>query len=423
MLSTDIVISGIGIVSPIGIGLDAFADSLLAGRSGVKQIQLFDPSGLPVRSAAEITDFDPRRFVPNRKALKVMARDAQLGVAAAMLAWKNAGLETAGLDPDRVGVVLGADRICGALEDSEPTYRACMVDGRFDFDRWAPQGMPATFPLVFLKVLPNMIASHISIVLDARGPNNTIHQGDLSGLLAVIEGASLLERNLADVVLVGGASSQMNPFDWARFGVIGRLSKLADDGVGSPRPFDRDRDGEVRGEAAVLFVLEREAHARARGARIWAHLRGWGRCCVYQRPHFDKCLPALERAISQALKDARLQPREIGHVNAQGVATRVDDILESRAIQAALGDVPVTAPRSFFGNTGAAAGALELATTVVLGAQQLLPPTLHYEHPDPECPVNVVCQPQKTTSTLGVAVNWTEVGQAAALVVETNPSR
>ncbi len=144
---------------------------------------------------------------------------------------------------------------------------------------------------------------------------------------------------------------------------------------------------------------------------------------MYQRPHFDKCLPALERAISQALKDARLQPREIGHVNAQGVATRVDDILESRAIQAALGDVPVTAPRSFFGNTGAAAGALELATTVVLGAQQLLPPTLHYEHPDPECPVNVVCQPQKTTSNLGVAVNWTEVGQAAALVVETNPSR
>ncbi|MBC7352500.1 MAG: beta-ketoacyl-[acyl-carrier-protein] synthase family protein, partial [Thermogutta sp.] len=266
----------------------------------------------------------------------------------------------------------------------------------------------------------NMIASHISIVLDARGPNNTIHQGDLSGLLAVIEGASLLERDLADVVLVGGASSQMNPFDWARFGVIGRLSKLADDGVGSPRPFDRDRDGEVRGEAAVLFVLERENHARARGARIWAHLRGWGRCCLYQRSQLEDRLPALERAISQAVKDAGLQPREIGHLNAQGVATRVDDILESRAIQATLGDVPVTAPRSFFGNTGAAAGALELAATVVLGPQRLLPPTLHYEHRDPECPVNVVTQPEKTASTFSVAVNWTEVGQAAALVVETN---
>ncbi|MGB9687923.1 beta-ketoacyl-[acyl-carrier-protein] synthase family protein [Thermogutta sp.] len=421
MLSTDIVITGIGIVSPIGTGVEAFTESLLAGRSGVERIRLFDPSGLPVRSAAEIKDFDPRRFVPNRKALKVMARDAQLGVAAAMLAWKSGGLETAGLDPDRVGVVLGADRICGALEDSEPTYRACMVDGHFDFDRWAPMGMPATFPLVFLKVLPNMVASHISIVLDARGPNNTIHQGDLSGLLAVIEGASLLERNLADVVLVGGASSQMNPFDWARFGVIGRLSKLADDGVGSPRPFDRDRDGEVRGEAAVLFVLEREHHARARGARIWAHLRGWGRCCVYQRSHVDQRLPALEKAIRLALKDAELQPREIGHVNAQGVATRVDDILESRAIEAALGDIPVTAPRSFFGNTGAAAGALELAATIVLGPHQLLPPTLHYEHPDPECPVNVVSQPQKPSSNLNVAVNWTPVGQAAALVVETNP--
>jgi len=202
----EIVITGIGVVSPIGVGREAFAQSLLQQKSGVGPIVSFDASGLPVHSAAEVRDFDSRRFISNRKSVKVMARDSQLGVAASVLAWKDAGLDSAGVDPDRVAIVLGADRICGALEDSQPTYEACMVEGRFHFERWAPAGMPATFPLVFLKVLPNMIASHITIAFDAGGPNNTIHHGDISALLAIIEGASLLERGLADVVLVGGAS-------------------------------------------------------------------------------------------------------------------------------------------------------------------------------------------------------------------------
>lgn len=419
----DVVISGIGVVSPIGIGLEAFTQSLFQSRSGVDRITLFDPSGLPVKSAAEVKGFDPKRFVPNRKSLKVMARDSQLGVAAAILAWQNARLETAGVDPDRVAVILGADRICGALEDSEPTYRACLVDGRFDFDRWAPMGMPATFPLVFLKVLPNMIASHISIALDARGPNNTIHHGEVSSLLAIIEGASLLERNLADVVLVGGASSQMNPFDWARFGVIGRLSRGADNGVGSPRPFDRERDGEVRGEGAALLVLERLDHARARGATIWGHIRGWARPCVTSNGQNPGPVMALERALREAMVSARIGRAEIGHINAHGMGTLQDDVLESHALRNVLEDVPVTAPRSFFGNTGAACGALELAASLALAPQGLIPPTLHYEHPDPECPVNVVAQsPQKSTFPLLVAMNWTAIGQACAVVVETVPA-
>lgn len=423
MLLADVVITGIGVVSPIGIGIEAFTQSLLEGRSGVDRITLFDPSGLPVKSAAEVKDFDPKRFVPNRKSLKVMARDSQLGVAAAILAWQNAKLDTAGVDPDRVGVILGADRICGALEDSEPTYRACLVDGHFDFDRWAPMGMPVTFPLVFLKVLPNMIASHISIALDARGPNNTIHHAEVSSLLAVIEGASLLERDLADVVLVGGASSQMNPFDWARFGVIGRLSRRADEDRGSPRPFDRNRDGEVRGEGAALLVLERLEHARARGAKIWGHLRGWARPCVTSNGRGQTVVVALERAIQEAMASARIRPPEIGHLNAHGVGTREDDIFESQAVRRTLGDVPITAPRSFFGNTGAACGALELAASLALAPRELVPPTLHYEDPDPECPVNVVAKsPQKSASPFVLALNWTAVGQASAVVVETVPS-
>ncbi|HOA52297.1 MAG TPA: beta-ketoacyl-[acyl-carrier-protein] synthase family protein [Thermogutta sp.] len=418
MLNSEIVITGIGVVSPIGIGREEFAQSLSHRKSGVGPIGLFDSSGLPVHSAAEVRDFDPRQFIPNRKSVKVMARDSQMGVAASILAYKDARLDSAGVDPERIAVVLGADRICGALEDSKPTYEACLVDGQFHFDRWAPLGMPATFPLVFLKVLPNMIASHISIAIDARGPNNTIHHGDLSALLAIIEGASLLERGLADVVLVGGASSQMNPFDWARFVSLGRFSRAVDNGRASPRPFDKHRDGEVRGESAAVLVLERVNHAKARGATIWGTIRGWGRCYAPLDGDLNS-FPSLSRAISLALQDAAIESKDVAQVNAHGLGTEEDDIRESHGIRRVLSDVPVTAPKSYFGNTGAAGGAVELAASLVLGKDRLVPPTLHYDEADPRCPINVVRgAPQPLASPFLVAVNWTLAGQAAALVVE-----
>ncbi|NMC21226.1 MAG: beta-ketoacyl-[acyl-carrier-protein] synthase family protein, partial [Thermogutta sp.] len=353
------VITGIGIVSPIGIGRDAFRASLLSGISGVGPITQFDPSGLPVRSAAEVRNFDAKQFVPQRKSLKVMARDAQLGVAASLLARQDAGLGSVSVDPGRFGVVLGADRICGSLEDSEPPYRACIVHGRFDFGRWGVEGMAATFPLSFLKVLPNMIASHISIVLDARGPNNTIHHSEVSSLLAVIEGTLLIERGLADVVMVGGAASEMTPFDWGRFAVMGRLSARADRDGRSPRPFDRLRDGEVRGEGAAIFVLEREKHALARGAEILGRIRGCGR--VFHRDEKGEGVTqAVARAVRVALQDAEVDARSLGHVNADGRGTPQGDACESRALAEVLPGVPLTAPKSFFGNAGAATGALEL---------------------------------------------------------------
>ena len=195
-----IVITGLGIVSPIGIGQEACWESVLAGRSGIRRISLFDPSGLPIQIAGQLPDFDPKPFLYNRKALKVMARDTQLGVAAAKLAWEDARLQAGAVDPERIGVVLGADRICNPVTDSEAAYRNCMVDGRFDFSRWGTAGLEASYPLSFLRVLPNMIACHISIAHDARGPNNTIHQGEVSSLLALEEAVRVLRRGWADVV-------------------------------------------------------------------------------------------------------------------------------------------------------------------------------------------------------------------------------
>jgi 3-oxoacyl-[acyl-carrier-protein] synthase II len=437
----EVVVTGIGVVSPIGIGREAFWRSLCQGQSGVGRIGLFDPSGLPVRIAAEVRDFDAKRYVAQRKQLKVMCRDAQLGVAAAALACRDAGLGPGKIDPERFGVVLGADRICTALDDSEPSYRPCLVDGRFDFSRWWRQGAAASFPLNFLKVLPNMIASHVSIAEDARGPNNTIHQAEASGLLAVAEAAEVIRRGAADVMLAGGASSQLNPFDCIRHCVMGCLSPRQDDPAAVMRPFDADRDGQVFGEGAAIFVLERRRHAEARGATVLAAVLAAASACggngdrsnLPERP-FGCCAQigpvpisaagdrsnSLRRAMLLALTRADLPAAQLGHVNAHGLSTAEDDAIEARAIADVVPEAPVTAPKSFFGNLGAAAGTMEMAVSVLALGARLVPPTLNYRRPDPRCPIRVIHGEPLTVGdaeSSALLLNRTAAGQAVAVVV------
>lgn len=412
-----IVITGLGIVSPIGIGKEACWDSVLAGRSGVRRISLFDPAGLPVQIAGEISDFDPKPFLYNRKALKVMARDTQLGVAAAKLAWEDAKLQPGIVDPERIGIVLGADRICNPVAESEAAYRSCMVNGQFDFSLWGTAGLQASYPLSFLRVLPNMIACHISIAHDARGPNNTIHQGEVSALLALEEAVRVLQRGWADVVLAGGASSQMDPYDWVRHCTLGGLCGRQEEPGAACRPFDADRDGQVRGEGAAVFVLERASHARNRGAPILGEILSATSAAEPYRPGQLPKGTALSRVICQALQQARLRPSDLGHVNAHGLSMPLEDSWEAQLLAQWVPGVAVTAPKSFFGNLGAATGAVELGISL-LGLQQgLIPPTLNYQKPDPTCPVRVVHgSPWESTKPI-LAINWTYSGQAAALVV------
>ncbi len=277
---TEVVVTGYGVVSPIGIGAQAFWEALCAGASGIGRISTLDTSGLPVHVAGEVKDFDAKLYVRPRKSLKVMARDTQLGVAAADFACQQAGLAAGGVDPDRMGVVFGADIIATELSESMNCYRACMVDGEFEFSRFGNHGILETFPLLFLKILPNMIASHIAIAQDARGPNNTIHQGDVSSLMAIGEAVRAIERGAADVMLAGGASSRMQPLDWVRGCLTDDLASGAEHPEQVCRPFDLHRSGQVRGEGAAALVLESRRHAEARGARSWPALR--------QRPRRSK---------------------------------------------------------------------------------------------------------------------------------------
>ena len=415
MYVDDIVVTGIGIVSPIGIGRQAFWQSLVQGRSGVRPIRRFDASGLPSRIAGEIPDFDPAKYVTKRKSLKVMCRDTQLGVAATVLACRDAGIvEGSNVDPQRLGVVLAADRICSDLADCRSSYEHSVTDHRFQMQRWAADAVGRSFPLMFLKVLPNMIASHVAIAHDARGPNNTIHQGETSALLAVGEAMRTIQRGAADVMIVGGASSQLHPFDIARHCVMGVLSRRHDNPAAVMRPFDARRDGQVWGEGAAAMILESRRHAEARGARIMARLLGFSSTGQPRTNGHSRNWTGLCRAIETAMEQSGMRREWLGHVNAHGLSSVHEDPVEARSLEAVVPGVPVFAPKSYFGNLGAASGAVELAASILSFDTGLVPATLNYDYPDPQCPVAAVRgSPIYASQATALSINWTWIGQAS----------
>ena len=413
----DIVITGLGVVSPIGIGCEPFWKSLVAGTSGIRPVDLFDASSLRVRFGGQIPDFDAKQYVRPRKSLKVMSREIQLGFAAADLAMADAGLTPGGVDPERFGVVYGSDMIYADLEDLAETYRRSAREGQFDFHLWSEAIHEELHPLWLLKHLPNMAASHIAIAQDARGPNNSIVLGDVSSLLAIAEAADVIRRGWADVMLAGGTGCRLHPTALVARGDA-LLSHRADNYQAASRPFDRDRDGLVNGEGAGALLIEARGHAERRGARIRAELLAATARCETRARRDGLTGMSLRQAIRGVCVAAGLSPEQVGHVNAHGVSTVEMDRVEARAIAAELGDLPVTAPKASFGHLGAGGGVVELAASILGMEQGLVPPTLNYEHPDPECPVNVVAgEPLTGRPRTVVKVNLCSTGQAVAVAV------
>jgi 3-oxoacyl-[acyl-carrier-protein] synthase II len=413
----EVVVTGIGVVSPLGIGTDTFWRRLVAGESGIKPLDRFDASALSVRFGGQITDFDPKEHVRPRKSLKVMSREIQLGCAAAELAMADAGLVGAARDPDRFGVVFGGDMIYADLEDLAGAYRRSLRGRQFDFSLWSEAVHEELHPLWLLKHLPNMTASHIAIAHDARGPNNSIVLGDVSGLLAVAEAVSVIQRGWADVMLAGGTGCRLHPTALVARGDA-LLSHRAGDGRSACRPFDRDRDGLVNGEGAGVLVIESRAHAVARGARIRPRNHATASRCEPGARRTGLTGSSLRQAIGATMTAAGLDAERLGHVNAHGVGTVDMDRAEATAIAAELGAVPVTAPKSSFGHLGAGGGTVELAASVLALEHGLVPPTLNYEHPDPQCPVRVVHGgPLAGRPPTALAVNLCSTGQAVAVAI------
>lgn len=418
-----VVITGVGVVSPIGNDLETVWDHLVAGRTGIDFLKSFPTERLPSKFGAEVRDFDPAKEVYQKKFLKAMSRDIQLGVVAASKSMRNSGIERGQVDPLRMGVDFGASHISTTPQELVEAVRgvtnAEQIEG---FTRWGEDRMGKICPLWMLRQLPNMPACHIAIEHDAQGPNNTITCRESSGLLALAEGVRTIERGVADVMIVGACSSMMDPIDITRMNSFETLSQRDDDPQRACRPFDKDRDGAVVGEGAGAFVLEEYNHAVRRGANIYAEVIGVGAGSDGFKNQSTSTGTGLVRAIQAALTRAGVRPDEIGHINAHGKSTVQDDFVESRAFHRALGSaadrIPVTAITSYVGHFDAGTGAVELAASV-LGLQHgELPMTLNYETPDPNCPINVVkFQPQPLRNSLALSVNRTKLGQSAACLI------
>lgn len=418
MAEREVVITGLGIVSPIGVGREAVWDAITARRSGVRLQPDLEAAGWIAPFGATIDDFDPKALIEPRKSIKVMARDIQIASAAAELAWQDAGLAQATIDPERFGVVGAAGIMYCDLEELRLPFVEWIKQEDFDVHRWSREAMGELYPLWMLKYLPNMPACHIGIRYDARGPNNTIAEGDVSSLLAFSEAVDVIRRDHADLMIVGGTGSRINLSDimWHRGARLACMNGRVDP-TQICRPFDAERNGMVCGEGSAEIVLESREHAERRGAKIIARVAGAATrneaSAANQQPTGD----AVRRAILAALALAGVEPSEIGYVNAHGLSTREDDPIEARAIRETLGDVPVTAPKSYFGNLGQGSGMVELAVSLLGLEQDVIPPTLNYETPDPECPVNVVTELQPMNERSFVKLSHNATGQAAAVVI------
>lgn len=413
----DVVITGLGVVAPIGVGREAVWNAIVARRSGVRTHPALAQGGWLAPFGGAITDFDPKELIQPRKSIKVMSRDIQMASAAAEMAWQEAKLGEGAIDAERFGVLGAAGVMYCDLEELRIPFLEWLKQEDFDIHRWSRSAMGELYPLWMLKYLPNMPACHIGIRYDARGPNNTITLGDVSSLLALSEAADVIRRGHADVMIVVGTGSRINISD----ALWHRGARLACNGKADPaqicRPFDAERSGMVYGEGAAGFVLESRQNAERRCARPLARIAGVATRTEAAAANLQPTGDAIRRAIRAALAAAKMESTDIGHVNAHGISTREDDPIEARAIRETLGDVPVTAIKSYFGNLGQGSGMVELATSLIAVEQGVIPPTLNYETPDPDCPVNVMTEATPATKRSFVKLNHNTTGQAAAVVV------
>lgn len=413
-LSRRVVVTGVGIVSPLGLDVPAFRQALAQRRCGVRRFTDFDCAGLPMHIAATVEGFDVRQYLEkkDRKSLKMMARTVQLAVAAARQAREDAQLGADAIDPVRLGVTLGVGVFPGEVWDDGPAAYASRdpETGEHDLRRWGSESLTLLQPMWMLHHVPNMASSHVSILHNAQGPNNSIVQTDVGGLLALREAVHVIQRDAADVMLAGGADTRTRIVAMIRYPMFAQVSRRNEEPEKACRPFDRQRDGMVLGEGAGVFVVEELEHARRRGARIYAEVIG--SASAFDRGRTGQ---GLARCVGLAMSRAGVTAAEVDHVNAHAPGTTLDDVWEAKGL-ANLG-VPVLALKGYLGHLGAAGNAVELAASVLALRDGERPGTLNHEETDPECPVNVLREPGVVQRPCVVKTAGTDQGQCAAVVL------
>jgi len=375
-----VVITGLGILSPIGVGKEPFLQALLAGRSGVRRVERFDTTDYPVKIAAEMRDFDPLAFI-DRKMAKRMDRFAQYGAAAAMMALDDSGYPVHE-DPYAVGALIASG--VGGLDTFLDQIGVLLGKG------------PARVSPFFIPmIIANMAAATSSILLGLKGPVNATCTACAASTNAIGDAFSLIRRGDATAMFAGGAEAAVNEVGMSAFAALRALSSRNDEPEKASRPFDAQRDGFVMGEGSGVLVLEELEHALRRDAHIYAEVVGYGMTGdAFHLTEPDETGEPAALAMTKALRDGGIDPAEVDYVNAHGTATPLGDIMETKAIKLALGSraakVMVSSNKSMFGHCLGAAGGLEAAATVLTMEAGKVAPTINLDHPDPECDLDYV---------------------------------
>jgi 3-oxoacyl-[acyl-carrier-protein] synthase II len=394
----EVVITGLGAVSPMGVGVDALWDGMLEGRCAIGPITRFDPAGIPCQLAGQVpASFSIRDFVPKhyRKATKVMAPDIELAVAAAQLAVTDAGITTRAaaeegaafaptVPPERVGCLIGAGLIpANNQELTLAMSRSKNEMDRVDFAKWGTEGMQNLTPLWMLKYLPNMLACHVTIVHDAQGPSNTITAAEVSGILSVGESRSVIERNAADVCFSGGGESRVHPVTCVRMQLAGwtTAADAASPGDRAVRPYDAASPASVLGEGSGIVIVEEKAHAARRGARVYARVAGFGGGQTGMRGTTRDHAVGLRGAIDRALVDAGMTPGDIDAIAPGALGVPGPDAIEAEGLRAVFGarlaSIPMITVTPAIGNSIAGAGALCIVVAAKAIDRQALPARIH----------------------------------------------
>ncbi len=423
------VITGLGLVTPIGVGVNPFWRNAKNGKSGVKPIRPYDPVMEPIKYAAEVdlAEFEPKHYLKRTKQLKFLTRHAKFALAAAKFAVDDARLSDHAIDPARMGVYLGTLFGQPSIKDDLDIIFASESErrpGKMDGAKYGNYFAKHINPIDTLKNITNLIACHIAIAHDARGPVNTFIDACISGAQAIGSALRAIQRGEADIMIAGGADCSIFRQCLIDFSLL--FPAAASDPASAPevcRPFDALRQGFVPGEGAGFIVLENLQSARQRNAGIYGRLKGYGLSHGHRQAEALETIPPAVFSMQRALEDAGIDAAQVDYINANGDSTVMGDRLETMAIKKVFGKhahrIPISSTKSMTGHLLSASGAVELIASVLALRDNLIPPTINYEYPDPECDLDYVpnhARERELNIVLSNSSGW--FGQSACLIVD-----
>ena len=423
------VITGLGMVSPLGIGKEENLQNLIQGKSGIEQIENFNAEELPITIGGGVKNFKANHFIKDRKAIKLSFHSVHLAIAAAQLAMEDARVNVEEVNPSRFGCFIGSGG--GGYDDgpgfgdlNEPLLKSWSEEKKkFDPVKFGANGIARTYPLFLLKTLPNNAFYYISLINNIQGENDNIIASFTGGSQAIGDAARAIRRGATDIAIAGGYDSLLLPGTLFSFAALNLLSENPNP-TEACRPFDAKRDGMVLSEGAGMMIIEELSHAQRRGASIYAEIIGYSNSSSAY--HLFKPCPAgsgISTALKKSLDDAGMEPLAIDYINADGISTTISDRAETLAIKNVFGShayqIPISSTKSMMGHLGTGAGAVELIICTLAMQENIIPPTINYETTDPDCDLDYVpIQSRAQEIHTALSINQGLGGHCTCLIIK-----